>query len=304
MSNGSYNYMPQHYGIPYDVVDYPNTKWLYHNDKLYRLLFTLFKINDLPDNWDGDYIKSGIFCYGYMGFFKNTISGALPVWCGIESYDYKYRPSKLMYSNWALGDNSARIGKDCEIVYANYQLMPLLGIVNYYAQILANIDGSLTTNIYNTRLAHVFYANNEATKQAIQVMFDAISAGNPAVIVTPKIMDAIRNGIVDFNNVANTFIGDKLNELYRSVLNRFLSDIGIPNTPYEKRERLISNEVNSNNSEVQGVLSNTIDTLNTCFKRVNKMFGTSINVSSNLMDIGGIINDMVSNDFTSYARDA
>lgn len=267
--------------IPEALEPTTNLRYNYHRDKLYRLLYTLFDFVNLPETWSNNYIKEGLFDIGYMGFFRNTIAGDLPIISAIHSYDYRYQPATLMYTNWVLGEGYGYLGIDAEMLYINYQYKPLLDIVCYYASLLANIDASISTNLYNTRVSNLFAADTESEKQTIQKMYDNISEGNPMVLVTKNTIEKLNDRIIDLNNAKNTFVGDLLNELYRSIINRFLSDIGIPNTPYEKKERLISSEADSNNAEVKGTRDLMMTNLREGISRINKMFGTKIRVVSN-----------------------
>lgn len=73
-----------------------------------------------------------------------------------------------------------------------------------------------------------------------------------------------------FLNVKNTYIGNDLLLTKRSIMNEFLTEIGINNANTDKRERLNSDEVNANNSEVRCTIVRYIDSLNECAKRINE----------------------------------
>ena len=73
-----------------------------------------------------------------------------------------------------------------------------------------------------------------------------------------------------FLNVKNTYIGNDLLLTKRSIMNEFLTEIGINNANTDKRERLNSDEVNANNSEVRCTIVRFIDSLNECAKRINE----------------------------------
>ena len=52
------------------------------------------------------------------------------------------------------------------------------------------------------------------------------------------------------NDVKNTYIADMVQAEKRAIYNEFLTQIGINNAAEEKRERLLVDEVNSNNDEL------------------------------------------------------
>lgn len=58
----------------------------------------------------------------------------------------------------------------------------------------------------------------------------------------------------------------------------FLTAIGIPNANTDKRERLITDEVNSNNIETMTLCDQWLENLQHGCKKVNKMFGLNVSV--------------------------
>lgn len=65
----------------------------------------------------------------------------------------------------------------------------------------------------------------------------------------------------------------------QTLENQFNTAIGIPNANMQKRERLISDEVNSNNAETSALVTLWLETMQDGIKKVNEMFGTDISVS-------------------------
>lgn len=290
---------------PQYIEEYPNERTRFHYDDLYKLAFSCFDLENLPLGWDNGYIKSAILTYGFIGVYTNTIIGKVPVVSYIREFNYMYRPAVLAYSNYVLGEGEGRIGINSEIIYSNYQLTPISYIAGYYAKILANIDASLYANIFNTRVANILYADGEAEKNTMQSLYDNITEGNPAIVVSKKYKDVLESRVVDVNNAKQTYIGDLLNEAYRNIKNRYLTSIGIPNTSFEKSERLTQSEATSNNSEVHVVNSYMIDSLESCIDRVNRLCGSKIKVVNKVEEvISNVSTQLFSNDNNSNARGA
>ena len=62
------------------------------------------------------------------------------------------------------------------------------------------------------------------------------------------------------------------------IENMFNTRVGIPNANFEKSERLISDEVNANNSDTQALCSLWLDTMQKGIDQTNRMFNTNIRV--------------------------
>ena len=59
---------------------------------------------------------------------------------------------------------------------------------------------------------------------------------------------------------------------------KFCSDLGIPNSNTDKKERLIVDEVNSNNIEVKLWADLALESLKEGCKQTNELFGTNLSV--------------------------
>jgi len=196
------------------------------------------------------------------------------IYCGFYGQNMYYMPTNVLVNNPVLRQIDEKIGEKGELLYINYEYNKFQGVmslINRYAVLLANIDCSLNVSLYNSRLAHVFEAETDAQVKSLQKMYDEVSRGNPAVFLKKGMKNIGKdNDSGYFLNVKNTYIGNDLLLTKRSIMNEFLTEIGINNANTDKRERLNSDEVNANNSEVRCTIVRFIDTLNECAKRINE----------------------------------
>ena len=88
-------------------------------------------------------------------------------------------------------------------------------------------------------------------------------------------------------NVKNTFIGNDVSLLKQTIWNEFLTEIGIPNFNRDKRERMITDEVNANNTETAFSMSHWLETIRGGMDKANKMFGLDLRVEVNPILEGG-----------------
>ena len=112
-------------------------------------------------------------------------------------------------------------------------------------------------------------------------MYDQIASGQPAVFIDKDLFneDGSRNWDVFFQNLKQNYVaGDILNDMAK-IENQFNTMIGIPNANTEKRERLITDEVNSNNAETSSIVSLWLTTMREDIERVNALFGLDLNVT-------------------------
>lgn len=258
---------------PKSVNDMTNNSFFYYQFQLMTKLKSVLTVSGYPSNWNIDNMWDVLLKNGYITIVKTDI-GSLALEGSFYGQNMYYMPTNVLVANPVLGNIDKKIGEDGELLYLNYEYNKFQGVmslINRYAVLLANIDCSLNVSLYNSRVAHVFEAETDAQVKSLQKMYDDVSKGNPAVFLKKglKPLGADKDGGY-FLNVKNTYIGNDLLLTKRTIMNEFLTEIGINNANTDKRERLNSDEVNANNSEVRCTIVRYIDSLNDCAKRINE----------------------------------
>lgn len=258
---------------PKTVNDMTNNSFFYYQFQLMTKLKSVLTVSGYPSNWNIDNMWDVLLTNGYIPVVKTDI-GTLALEGGFYGQNMYYMPTNVLVNNPVLRDIDEKIGEKGELLYINYEYNKFQGVmslINRYAVLLANIDCSLNLSLYNSRVAHVFEAETDAQLKSLQKMYDDVSRGNPAVFLKKGMKNIGKdNDSSYFLNVKNTYIGNDLIITKRSIMNEFLTEIGINNANTDKRERLNSDEVNANNSEVRCTIVRFIDTLNECAKKINE----------------------------------
>lgn len=271
--------------FPKKVEGLNNTSYFYYRNVLLTKLYSVIRPINFPIEWDLDYIYNAVFLNGYM-CITDTTAGVLPLECGIGGVNFFNKPTTAFIANPILGTFDRTLDQDCVLLYfwnIYGQYMTVNDIVTRYATKLANVDGSIDISLVNSRVAHVFEADTEGQKRTLEKLYDDVSAGRPAIILKKgqQSMFDKEGNHRDFLNVKNTFIGNDLMLMKKSIMNEFLTEIGIKNANTDKRERLNGDEVNSNNQETRALVDIWVDTLNKCCDKVNAMFGLDIRFKLN-----------------------
>lgn len=257
---------------PKSVNDMSNS-FSYYQFQLMTKLKSVLTVSGYPSNWNINNMWDVLLTNGYIPVVKTDI-GTLALEGGFYGQNMYYMPTNVLVNNPVLRQIDEKIGEKGELLYINYEYNKFQGVmslINRYAVLLANIDCSLNISLYNSRLAHVFEAETDAQLKSLQKMYDDVSRGNPAVFLKKGMKNIGKdNDSSYFLNVKNTYIGNDLLLTKRSIMNEFLTEIGINNANTDKRERLNSDEVNANNSEVRCTIVRFIDSLNECAKKINE----------------------------------
>ena len=209
--------------------------------------------------------------------------GIIPLECstyGINVFGY---PTNWRVSNVVLGGIEGKIGVDGELLYLNKRqggFGNLRELISRYSVMLSECDGSIESALINSRTAHIFLAENEGTLKTWQKAYDEITTGKPGLFIQTSEFDG-RNEHYLFNNVKQMYVGNDLYATKKSIMNDFLTEIGVNNVQYEKKERLISDEVNVNQIELASNIWQWRECINECLEKINNKFGLNISIEQN-----------------------
>lgn len=207
---------------------------------------------NMPQTWARDYFLYTLYTNGFIAIIETDKYGVIPQHCSLNGYDVFYRPTNAVISNPLLrGILQPRIGSQCAIIKLQPDYGGVMDLVTKYADIMAMTMQTAGCNIEASKLAYVFTAENKAGAEAFKKMFDKIASGEPMVVQDAKLKKADGNSAWEMfsNNLRNNYIaGDLLVDLQK-WRNMFCTEIGIPNANTEKKERMLTDEVNANNQE-------------------------------------------------------
>lgn len=247
----------------------------YFQRYLLQEVFSLFKWT-MPETWDEDYFRYVLFCSGTVAIIRTDEFGVIPQHCTLGGYNVFYRPAWAIITNPLLGSIKANIDKECTVIKLMPDYAGIMDLVNHYADQMALVCETVQIDVNNVKIATIFGAENKAQAEAYKKMFDQVAAGNPAIVLGKNMLKDIDGSpawMPFTQNVKNTYIVTELLADLRTIRDQFLTDIGIPNANTQKRERLITDEVNANNVETRTKCELWLESIKLGIKKTFKLFG-------------------------------
>lgn len=248
----------------------------YYKQKLRKIIKGLFKIR-CPDDWNTEYFLNNYLFTGYVLISESPI-GVMPFRCSPMGLNYTRFPTEAIVaapSESVPLEFTSELGKDGVLMFLEYTEDGLWfnfsEIVNVYAEKLASADCAIDVNLMNSRMAYVVEAESKAQADTIKELYDKISNGEPMVVYKNGTIS--KDGLQSFfGNVRNTYIAGEIEDTKRTIMCEFLTELGINNANTDKKERLITDEANSNNIEIMANTALWQDNMERCVKQVNKLF--------------------------------
>ena len=239
----------------------------------------------LPESWNRDYFLYVLYCWGFIGVVNTDKFGVICQGAALKGYGVYYQPTHLVIANPLLtGILEPEIGTQAALIKLQPDYRGVMDRINFYADMLALSAETAGVDLVNSRLAYVFGAQNKQQAESFKKMFDGIASGQPAQFVDKSLFneDGSPNWLLFNQNIKNTYIaGDILEDMRKWEL-KFDTDFGINNANVEKKERLLVDEVNSNNEEIRLWSDLALEQLRKGCEEARRLFGINIDVKYRL----------------------
>lgn len=291
---------------PSMIKAYNNQQFAFWERSLFQRARSVIKESGFPDEWSSnikDFFYWCIMSYGFVGVFRSEEFGISFQPGTLSGYNFYYQPTRFIVDNPFL-EKTFTIGEDTELIKLTPDYMGILDIVTYYAEKLAVLDNAINMSLINNKFAYFLGARNKGMAQALKKMLDKINKGEPAVVYDQRLMNDTTDKDVPYQfferqNLKQSYITSDQLQDFQTIINSFDAEIGIPTVPYQKKERMVTDEANSKQTDAISRSTIWIDTLNESAGLVNDMFGTDISFARRFplqMQEGGADNGNGDND--------
>lgn len=262
---------------PSEVKGRYNTATEFHKRYLYSKVYSTLKFT-LPDDWDMNFFRFWLFQYGSIAVIYTKEFGWIAQPYSVDELDIYYNPRKItVYNEFLKKPKTGIIGINAEIIHIMDDYFGLDDIVTKYAEMLAQIDRSINVNLMNCNVTALFEADSKKQADEVKEAYGLATTGKPLVVINKDVMNGKQINTL-LPNVGNNYIVDKLITARRSIINSFLTEIGIRNANYEKKERLNSAEVEENNDETKAIITIIYENVKKCMDRINTFSDLNLNV--------------------------
>lgn len=255
------------------IVNMKHT-YAYYIDRLTELALVMFEWKNLPDTVDERYLELTLFQNGQAIFFKDEVLGYLGLQCAVNgNFDvYRVPLKRRAYASNGYNNNDLNIDNSV-IIYNNYLRTNSVRDIKMFAQRLYDLDCSIDVNARAQKTPVLIQCDEDQRLTMLNAYkeFD----GNSPVIFADKNLDI--NGIKVFQTNA-PYVSDKLYQLKTQYFNEALTYLGISNVNFEKKERLVSDEVSRQQGGVIASRYSRLEMRRKACDKINQMFGLNIDV--------------------------
>lgn len=259
-------------------ADTRNSEVFWYNfNRLKLKAISMFEWINLPKEIDERYLELMLCQNGYVCFFKDQLVPDVDTYfalqCTLGGRFNVYNIPTVYQIYTASGYNARRTAEDSVIIYNNLLHSPTVPLLMYHAYNIANVERTIEINLNQLKRPYIFLVPENQRYTFIKLVNDI--KNNQDVIIGNKDLN------LDNINPINTITPNNTLDLYtlkKRYYNEALTDMGINNLNVDKKERLVSDEVSSNDEDVLINRNSMLYARKMACKQINDMFGLNIDV--------------------------
>lgn len=262
-----------------DAIIMNNDTYVDYLERMKKICLSMFEWVNLPESCNARFLEMCLFYNGQAALlyddnygYINTMAAdggyiniyGLPT--EITCYSYRFNQRRSLY----MSDTGEEKGKECILVMNNYERIPTTATVSLFAYRLAEAQRTADVNIKAQRTP-ILITTDQKQYFTLKKMYEEYEGNTPAIfadknLISPDALKAIKTDA--------PFLCNDIYQYKREIWNEFLTFMGIQNLS-EKRERLITGEVDSNNELLNLNLQALLIPRKEACKQFNEKYGLS-----------------------------
>lgn len=260
-----------------DAILMNDQTYIDYLERMKKIALSMFEWVNLPQSMNARFLEMCLYYNGQAAIlydenygYINTMAAdggyiniyGLPT--ELNCYSYRFNDRRSLY----MTDTGEEKDKECIIVMNNFERIPTQASVTLFAYRLAEAQRTADVNIKAQRTP-ILITTDQKQYFSMKKMYEEYDGNTPAIfadknIITPDALKAIKTDA--------PFIAQNIMDYKREIWNEFLTFLGIANLS-EKRERLISSEIDSNNELINLNLQALLIPRKEACKQFNEKYG-------------------------------
>lgn len=292
----------------FDSLALNDSTFMDYRNRFRKLALSMFEWVNLPDTMDARYLELSLYLYGQCALFKDKEYGFINTNCNASSpvniyglptklncYSFDFQRDKLLYTGLknTTGDPDLqeKIDNQAILVMNDWNRIPTCITLDLFAYRLYEVERSLDVNIKTSKFPLLIRTSEKQKHSMLQ--FYTKFTGNEPIIVADK--NSFDDSDISVIRTDVKLITDDLTSYKKQIWNEALTFLGINNIVDEKKERLISNEADSNNELINLNLQSYLAPRQLACKQFNECYNPEKEISVRVRsDLNNTIKQMMS----------
>lgn len=260
-----------------DAVIMNNDTYNDYLERMKKIALSMFEWVNLPETMNARFLEMCLYYNGQAALlysdeygYINTMAAdggyiniyGLPT--EINCYSYRFNERRSLYTI----DTGEEKGSECILVMNNYERVPTSATLSLFAYRLAEAQRTADVNIKAQRTP-ILITTDQKQYFTLKKMYEEYDGNTPAIFADKNLIspDALKAMKTDA-----PFLCNDIYQYKREIWNEALTFLGIQNLS-EKRERLITGEVDSNNELLNLNLQSLLVPRKEACRQFNEKYG-------------------------------
>lgn len=242
----------------------------------YKLLaLNRYRWKNLPNGIESRHIEEFLFNYGQVFFTKDEELGYICLSCYTAGQLNVYG-DPLRVNMVGVGFSKMKDIDDGVRVLSNDVALPDILQISHFARKIADVETTTDENIEQQRTPYII-ATDKNNIFSMKKIFEKVKNKKEKAIYVDKQFVEDRNVGISILRTDADYKADKLLDYKASLENELLMYLGI-NTAHTKEERMLVDEINVNNSQIEMNLDLGFKARKLGVELINKKYGLNIEV--------------------------
>lgn len=240
--------------------------------RLRLIATTMFEWENLPDSCDERFLEQVLYFNGRAIFIEDETLGFLNLRC-TPAGELNIYELPVRWMAYSIAYHEEYETDECVIIRNNYAEIPTDETVALFALRLAEVERTLDVNIKSQKTP-VLIKSSEKQRLTMKNLYEQYDGNQPFIFGDNTLDD----GLFTVLRTDAPFVGDKLIQYKHEIWNEAMTFFGIKNSNMDKKERMITDEVNANNEQVSMMTETGLATRKQACELINEKWGLDVNV--------------------------
>ena len=246
--------------------------YLNYKGQLLSLAKNVFLYENMPENIDMSFARNRIVTTGSIAFFKDELFGVLALSYNIiGNLDIYGRPNRIQVYSKSNGYTRELTRDEFVIMYDNTEKMSLMPLIVQYSERLALCERVIDTNLSQQKTPRIWKAPQEKIA-SLKALVNNVD-GNIEQIIA---YDDLTAKDIDIILEPAPFVSDKVQIEKEKIYNEYLRCIGISSVNIQKKERLITDEIEASQGGSIVMRYNRYEPRKKAIDKINEKWGLNI----------------------------
>ena len=255
---------------------------IYHDyySRLKAIATAVFKWEGLPKSCNARFLEDCLFHYGQAIFVEDEEMSFLNL-KGVCASTLNVYNEPTSYHAFSTGYSKMYDADECVFIRNNILEKSTESTLIIFAERLAKIDLAWEVNV-NAQKTPVLIRCDEKTRTSLEAIYNQYEGDKPVIFGTKSLQEKPLETL----KTDAPFVADKLREEKRAVWNEALEFLGINTNPSDKKkERLITNEVEANNEQIDIQSATMLMCRQEACEKINEMFDLNVSVKTRVEEL-------------------